>query len=70
MTLVWSHLLVLVLWLGGKVGGILLRSLHTNQLHLGLGEVEYEPREQHGDGQGVGQGQTHQAWKEQPAEVS
>lgn len=56
----WSDLCVLVLWLGGKAGGVLLSSLHAHQLHLSLGEVEYEARQQHCDGQGVGQGQTHQ----------
>lgn len=63
--LLWSDLFVLVLWLGGEVIGVFLSSLHTNQLHLSLGEVEYESREQHGDGEGVGERQTHQAWKEQ-----
>lgn len=63
--LLWPDLCVLVMWLSGKVSGILLSSLHANQLHLSLGEAEYESREQRGDGQGVREGQTHQAWKEQ-----
>lgn len=56
----WGQLCVLVLWLSGKAGGVLLGSLHTHQLHLRLGEAEYDAAQQGCDGQGVGQGQTHQ----------
>lgn len=62
--LLWSDLFVLILWFDGKVSGVLLSSLHTNQLHFSLGKAEYESREQRCDGQGIGEGQTHQAWKE------
>lgn len=68
--LLWFDLFVLVLWLDGKVSGVLLCSLHTNQLHFSLGKAEYESREQRGDGQGIGEGQPHQAWKEQKTTYS
>ena len=54
------HLCVQLLRLDGKAGGVFLSSLHTHQLHLSLGEVGYEARQQHRDGEGVGQRQTHQ----------
>lgn len=43
--LLWFDLFVLVLRLDGKVSGVLLCSLHTNQLHFSLGKAEYESRE-------------------------
>ena len=60
-----SDLCVLVLWLGGKAGGVLLSPLHAHQLHLSLGEAEYEATQKVCDGQGVGQGQTHQTCSQQ-----